>query len=151
MTATSNIVTIRKLVEAGNFKILLQSGALKDGALIKRPDFGDAPIFATLMAGKIKDATAAKAFDYWSAFAVTDKWIALPPKSPANMLALYRSAYTQLSEHKEYLDKGSVISEGFDPMTATDVELLLRKLADIPLEATEYMSVILRKQGLDVQ
>ena len=36
-------------------------------------------------------------------------------------------------------------------MTATDVELLLRKLADIPLEATEYMSVILRKQGLDVQ
>jgi hypothetical protein len=54
------------------------------------------------------------------------------------------------SEHPEFSEKGKVISEGFDPMTAEDVEELLRQLAAILKEATEYMSFLLRRQGLDL-
>ncbi len=103
------------------------------------------------MEGKIKDPIAIQAFEYWSAFAVTDKWMALPPKSPAAMLDIHRRAFAKLIGNPEFLEKGKVISEGFEPMTAADVESLLQKLATVPVEATEYMGVILRKQGLDVQ
>jgi tripartite-type tricarboxylate transporter receptor subunit TctC len=151
MTATGNLFLIRKLVDTGKFKILVQSGALRDGKLIGRPDFGDAPVFTKLMEGKIKEPLAAQAFDYWSSIAVTDKWMALPPKTPKAMVDAHRAAYAKLMDDPDFLERGKKLSEGFVPMPAGDVEVLVRKLASLPLEATEYMTVILRKQGLDVQ
>lgn len=151
MTATGNIFLVKKLVDTGKFKILVQSGALRGGQLVGRPDFGDAPVFAKLMEGKIKEPLAAQAFDYWSAIAVTDKWMALPPKTPKTMVDIHRAAYAKLMDDADFLEKGKKLSEGFIPMNAPDVEALVRKLAALPLEATEYMTVILRKQGLDVQ
>ena len=151
MTSTGNIFLINKLVSNGKFKALVQSGSLRDGKLVGRADFGDAPVFSTLMEGKIKDGLAAKAFEYWSAIAVTDKWMALPPKTPPATIAAYRAAYEKLMENAEFLEKGKKMSEGFDPMTATDVERLVTTLAELPPEATNYMTTMLRKQGLDVQ
>ncbi len=151
MTATGNIFLIKKLVDTGKFKILAQSGALRNGKLIGRPDFGEAPVFAKLMEGKIKEPLALQAFEYWSSIAVTDKWMALPPKTPKAMVDAHRAAYTKLMDDRDFLEKGKKLSEGFEPMTAGDVEVLVRKLAGLPTEATDYMTVILRKQGLDVQ
>jgi tripartite-type tricarboxylate transporter receptor subunit TctC len=151
MTATGNAFLIKKLVETGKFKILVQSGSLRNGQLVGRPDFGDAPVFTKLMENKIKDPLPKQAFEYWSAIAVTDKWMALPPKSPKAMVDAHRRAYVKLMDDAEFLEKGRKLSEGFEPMNAPDVEVLVRKLAALPLEATEYMTVILRKQGLDVQ
>ncbi len=151
MTATGNAFLIKKLVDTGKFKILVQSGSLRNGKLIGRADFGDAPIFANLMQGKIKEPLPAQAFEYWSAIAVTDKWMALPPKTPKAIADVHRAAYTKLMDDADFLDKGKKLSEGFEPMTATDVEVLVKKLASLPNEATDYMTVILRKQGLDVQ
>jgi hypothetical protein len=151
MTATGNIFLIKKLLDTGKFKILVQSGALKNGELIGRPDFGDAPVFTKLMEGKIKDPLAAQAFEYWSSIAVTDKWMALPPKTPKAMVDAHRAAYTKMMQDAEFLERGKKLSEGFVPMAAADVEVLVSKLASLPLEATEYVTVILRKQGLDVQ
>jgi tripartite-type tricarboxylate transporter receptor subunit TctC len=151
MTATGNIFLIKRLVDTGKFRILVQSGALRNGQLVGRPDFGDAPVFSKVMEGKITDPLVAQAFDYWSAIAVTDKWMALPPKTPKAMVDIHRAAYTKLMDDAEFLEKGKKLSEGFVPMNAADVEALIRKLAKLPPEATEYMTVILRKQGLDVQ
>jgi hypothetical protein len=67
------------------------------------------------------------------------------------MVAAHRAAYAKLMNNEEFLDKGKKMSEGFDPMTAADVEKLVATLAELPLEATEYMTKMLRKQGLDVQ
>jgi hypothetical protein len=151
MTGTGNMFLINKLLDTGKFKILVQSGSLKDGKFSGRADFGDAPVFTDLMEGKIKDPLAAQAFDYWSSIISTDKWIALPPKTPKALADAHRAAYTKLMQDKEFLERGSKLSEGFTPMKAADVETLIRKLASLPNEATEYMTVMLRKQGLDVQ
>jgi hypothetical protein len=37
------------------------------------------------------------------------------------------------------------------PLSAAEVEALIHRLGSLPQEATEYMMVILKKQGLDVQ
>jgi tripartite-type tricarboxylate transporter receptor subunit TctC len=151
MTATGNFFLIQRLIDTGKFKILTQSGALRDGAVVARPEFGDGPIFAKVMEGKISDTIASKAFEYWSAMAVMDKWMALPPKSPQAMLGVYREAYGKVARDPEFLDRGKKISDDFEPMLSKDVETLVHKLGSLPPEATEYMTVILRKQGLDVQ
>ena len=151
MTSTGNIFLINKMVNTGKFKILVQSGTLREGKMVGRADFGDAPIFSKLMEGKIKDKLAAQAFEYWSSIAVTDKWMALPPKTPPAWVAAHRAAYAKMMENEEFLEKGKKMSEGFDPMTADDVERLVATLAALPKEATDYMTTMLRKQGLDVQ
>jgi hypothetical protein len=41
------------------------------------------------------------------------------------------------------------LSEDFEPMSHEDVKMLLTSLSDTPLEATDYINKMLRKQGLD--
>ncbi len=151
MTATGNLFVIQRLTETGKFKILVQSGTLKNGVLIGRPDFGNAPLLSKEVEGKIKDPLALKAFEYWSNIALTDKWLALPPKSPKEMLDVYRVTYGKIAQDADFLDRAKKISEDFVPLSAPEVDALIQKLGSLPPEATEYMTVILRKQGLDVQ
>src|SRR3954471_16185439 len=58
MTSTANLFLIQRLIATGNFEILCQSGTLKNGTLVGRPEFGEAPVFTKMMEGKIKDALA---------------------------------------------------------------------------------------------
>jgi tripartite-type tricarboxylate transporter receptor subunit TctC len=151
MTSTANLFLIQRLIATGNFEILCQSGTLKNGALTARPEFGDAPLFTKMVEGKLKEPLAVKAFEYWSTIAVTDKWLALPPKTPTSVADVYRAAYAKSMTDPEFLHTGKNISDDFVPLSAPEVEALIKRLGTLPLEATEYMSVILRKQGLTVQ
>jgi tripartite-type tricarboxylate transporter receptor subunit TctC len=151
MTATGNFHLIQKLLNTGKFKILVQSGTLKDGVLAGRPEFGDAPLLTDLVEGKMKDPVAAKAFEYWRAIALTDKWIALAPKTPKNIVEAYRAAYAKVSKDPEFLASVRKVSEDFVPLEHSQVEKLVQTLAALPPEATAYMTTILKKQGLDVK
>ena len=151
MTATGNIFHIDKMVGTGKFNILVQSGALRNNEIGPRPDFGDAPVMSKLLEGKIADPLAGKAFLYWSSIAVTDKWMALPPKTPQAMIEAYRAAYGKTMQDPDFIERGKKTSEDFVPMTSADVEHLIRQLSTLPPEATDYMTVVLRKQGLQAQ
>src|SRR5204862_3211093 len=61
MTSTGNLFLIQRLLETGKFKILAQSGMLRNGEVVARPDFGDSPIMAQLLGAKLDDPLAAKA------------------------------------------------------------------------------------------
>jgi hypothetical protein len=50
----------------------------------------------------------------------------------------------------EFLKAGAMISDGFFPMNAKDVEDYIRTLANTPPEAIEYTSTLMRKQGMQV-
>jgi tripartite-type tricarboxylate transporter receptor subunit TctC len=151
MTSTGNLALLQRLVDTGKFKVLVQSGTLRNGELTLRPEFGDAPIMHKLVEGKIKDDLASKAFDYWTSIAVTDKWLALPPKTPQPIVDAYRSAYGKLIHDAEFIERGRKISEDFVPMSSQEVETLIKRLAGLPPEATSYMIQLLQKQGLDVK
>jgi hypothetical protein len=145
MSSTANLFLVQK------FSILVQTGSLKNGEMVARPEFGGAPIFAKVMEGKIKDAVALKAFEHWKGIALMDKWLALPPKSSKPMLDAYREAYAKITQDADFLDRAKKISEDFTPMLNRDVETLINTLGSTPPEATEYTSTMLRKQGLEPQ
>src|SRR5205823_5340261 len=105
------------------------------------PDFGDAPIMTKLLEGKLADPLAAKAFEYWSSIAVTDKWLTLPPKSGKPMLDVYRDAYGKVIRDVDFLDRARKISEDFSPMSSADVETLIHRLGSLPPHAIDYMTI----------
>jgi tripartite-type tricarboxylate transporter receptor subunit TctC len=151
MTSTGHHAFIKKLVETGKFKILTQAGTLKDGVVQPDPDYGDSPLFGKLMEGKIKDPLAAKAFEYWANVALSDKWLALPPKTPKAMVDAYRSAYDKMAKDSDFISRSKTISDDFVAESAADVEAIIHKLGSLPQEAVEYMATILQKQGVKSQ
>jgi hypothetical protein len=93
LSATSNIFLVEERIKAGAVKILFQGGQLEGGKVVGRPEFGDAPIFLAQMQGKITDPVAQKAFEYWVALSSIDKWLALAPGTPDQILATYRDTF----------------------------------------------------------
>jgi tripartite-type tricarboxylate transporter receptor subunit TctC len=151
MTSTGNLFQIKDRLNTGQLKIVTQSGYLANGKIVTRQDYGDAPLFPQQMKGKIKEPIAQKAYDYWEALNNGDKWLALPPSTPENVVTAYREAFKKASADPEFREKGEKISDGFEPMTAQDVEIVAQTLADTPPEAIEYTKVLMRKQGISVQ
>jgi len=149
MTSTANLFHVRKLLESGKFKILTQSGSLKNGQMVPRAEFGSAPLVTTLMQGKITDPTAKQGFDYWISITALDKWIALPPNTPEALVRAYREAYQPAFADTKFAEMGKKISEDFEPMSHQDVTWLVQKLGATSPEALAYISTMLRKQGLE--
>jgi tripartite-type tricarboxylate transporter receptor subunit TctC len=147
MTSTGHHAFINKLIATGKFRILTQAGTLKEGVVAPDPDYGDSPLFGKLMEGKIKDPLAAKAFEYWANVALSDKWLALPPKTPREMVDAYRAAYDKMAKDPDFIARSKTISDDFVAESAKDVETIIRQLGSLPQEAVEYMAVILQKQG----
>ena len=128
-----------------------QSGSIENRKLVPRPEFGDVPLFTDQIRGKVNDPIAQKALDYWVALSNADKWMALAPNTPDDIVETYREAFRKLSVDPELLDLGERISDGFKPIMVRDFEGLVRTLADTPPEALEYIKTLMRKQGLRVQ
>ncbi len=151
MTTTGNLFQVRRFIESNRFKILVQSGSLQKGHVVPRPDFGDAPVFPTLMQGRISDPIVQKAFDYWASLTSLDKWLALPPKSPEAYVRAYREAYAAAANDPEFGEYGRKISEDIEPMAFEDVNLLIGKLGATPPEAIAAISAMLRRQGIEAE
>ena len=151
MTSTGNLFHVQRLLATGRFKVLAQTGMLKNGTRIPRPEFADVPVFDRMLAGKIADPLMRQAFDYWSANSAIDKWAALPPNPPPAMLDAYRVAYAKMIADPEFVDRGRKLSDDFEPWSNAEVELLIKTLGGIPMEAIDRLSLMLRKQGLQGQ
>ncbi len=151
MTATANLFQVKKFLDSGKFKILTQSGTLKNGQMLPRSDFGDAPLVAGLMQDKIAKPLERQAFDYWLSLTALDKWIALPPKTPENFVRAYREAFQAAFTDPDFAELGKKVSEDFEPMAYDDVDLLIHRLGATSPEAVEFISTMLRKQGLEAE
>jgi hypothetical protein len=139
------------LIDNGTIKILMQSGTERNGELLKRPEFGDAPVLASLVEAKIKDPLEKQSFDYWTSLKSIDKWLALPPGTPEPIVKAYQQAYDKLGDDPEFLARARKISEDLEPQSGADVKRLIDTLGSIPAPAIEQISVMLRKQGLEPQ
>jgi hypothetical protein len=149
MTSTANLFQIQKFLATGRFKLLVQSGTLHQGQTAPRPEFGDAPVFVSLMQDRIKDPIVQKAFDYWATMTALDKWFALPPGTPEPLVRAHRQAYEAASHAPEFAELGRKISEDLEPMGHDDVTLLISRLGTTTPEAIAAISAMLRRQGIE--
>lgn len=151
MISTGNMFLINELARTGKFTPLAQTGSLIEGKLVPRAEFPDAMMFPSEIRPKLDSDLARKAFDYWEGLNAQDKWVALPEKTPADMVAVYRTAFRAVAQDKDFLDQGTrIISAEFSPILPEDQEKLLRQVATTPDEALGYLNVLKKKQGLPV-
>jgi tripartite-type tricarboxylate transporter receptor subunit TctC len=148
MTASSTILSLKSGIESGQFRVVVQSGGLQGGKRVARPEFPTIPILADLLESKLTSTIARQSFATWQAVLLTDKFYALPPGTPAPIVAAYREAYRKIMDDPEFNARGLKLSEVFEPMTFEDVNSLVKHIVDTPLEATDYVNSLLRKQGL---
>lgn len=150
MTATGNLREIQHLIDNGTLKIVTQSGTVRDGELSKRPEFGDAPVLASLVLAKISDPVEKQGFDYWTSLTTIDKWLALPPGTPESIVKAYQNAYEKIGKDEEFLARARKVSEDVEPQSAAEVKRLVDTVGSIPTPAIEQISVMLKKQGLKI-
>jgi hypothetical protein len=151
MASTGVIDQIADRLKSGSLVVLNQSGSIENGKIVGRQEFGDAPIFPLMMKKKKLEPVAQKALDYWFALSTLDKWLGLAPKTPDNIVAAYREAFTKASADQEFIKQGRAMSDGFEPTVASDVETFARTLADTTPETLEYVKNLMRKQGMRVK
>lgn len=152
MISTGNMFLINELNRSGKFVPLAQTGSLIEGKLVPRAEFPDAMMFPSEIRPKLDSDIARKAFDYWEGLNAQDKWVALPEKTPAEMVGVYRTAFRAVAQDQEFLDQGTkIISAEFSPILPEDQEKLLRQVATTPDEALGYLNVLKKKQGLPVE
>jgi tripartite-type tricarboxylate transporter receptor subunit TctC len=151
MTSTSNLFLIQRLVGDGKFQVLAQTGDLKNGVNVGRPEFGDAPLITALMEGKLKTPIEKQAFNYWSAINALDKWVALPAGTPQAIVDSYRETYKAAFTDPEFVALGKKISDDFEPMAWDDITQLIKDLGETSPEAISFTNDMLRRQGIQAE
>jgi tripartite-type tricarboxylate transporter receptor subunit TctC len=151
MSSFGNVRDIDNLLKSGKFSVVSQSGSIKDGKFERRPELGDAPIFADLARGHIKDPQAQRAFDYGENVAQAGRWLALPPDTPDTVVAVYLKAYDAMMRDPEYNSAIAKTDPGSPPVSKADLENMVRELSKISQDVIDYIKSEQRRQGFVVE
>jgi hypothetical protein len=146
-TATGDLNLLEDRMKKNQIFVLNQSGTFKAGKVVGSPEFGDAPIFYNQMREVQMPEVSKRALDYWIALSDLDKWFGLPPRTPADIVAAYRTAYDKMVVDKEFIAAAKGMGDSFASKNWKDTELLAAKLTDTPPEALEFLKDLMRKQG----
>ncbi|MCZ6447681.1 MAG: tripartite tricarboxylate transporter substrate-binding protein [Alphaproteobacteria bacterium] len=148
MFGTSGIMILKSLIKTGKFQGLVQLGEAEGDGVVRRMSFPDVPTIPELMADKPK-GIAKEAFDFWSKTNQIDKWYALPPKTPKDIAAVYRVAFTKATKDPEFIKFGRhQFSIDFRTVRAATIAELIGSTAYPKLELIEHIRQIRIKNGL---
>ncbi len=151
LSSTANGFLIRELVSTGKIDLFVQSGTLTDGKLMPRGEFANTPLFPPMIASKITDPLAKQAFNYWKGINALDKFMALPPGTPDDIVKVYRTAFRAAAKNKKFISRGrKMISEDFAPVMPKDMEALIAMVANTSTEAVGFINKMKKKQKLPV-
>lgn len=148
MTGTSNLFHLKKLLDGGKFIGAVQAGDLEGGKFVARKTFPDIAVFPDLVLPKV-EGVAKEAFESWLYSNQVGKWFALPPNTPADVVATYRSAYREIMKDPKFIEQAqNQFSADFEPMFAEDVSLVVNALASTSDAALQYTTDMRVKHGL---
>jgi hypothetical protein len=148
MTSFANAQMKPDLYDKGKYTILYQSGT--QGAAIPSPikEQAGLPLFAAAMKGKIKDPVAQKAFDYWRHLSTIYNWVALPPKTPDSIVAVYRAGWDKVKADRGFFAQVRKVSPEATAVSADEMARTIQDLADVPNAALDFQKTMLSRQGL---
>ena len=151
MHTTSNMFIIDKLMNTGRFRIVAQSGSMIGGQFVERPEFPGVPVLADVIGSKITSPVERQAFEYWQAFAATEKWIGLRMGTPDDIVAAYRAAFERMVVDPDFVARTTGVADEVTPQAAGDVQALVGKMAALSPEAEQFLKELQRKHGLNTQ
>lgn len=145
---TSNLNMLDGLRKRGGYKEFIQIGEMRDGKVVPRSYAPDVPTMNSLIGDKLT-GIAKDAFIYWTDSNQLDKWYAVPPQTPAPVVAAYRAGFEQVFADAEFLKTGRAqVGPDFGRQTAEDITRLVRDTTYPSVEVTAYTHQLRVKHGL---
>jgi tripartite-type tricarboxylate transporter receptor subunit TctC len=151
MSTFGNVRDIDNLLKSGKFSVVSQSGSVKDGKTERRPELGDAPVFADLARGHIQDPLALRAFNYGENVSQAGRWLALPPDTPDAIVAIYAKAYEAMIRDPEYSNAAAKTDPGAPQVNKADLEQMVSELSKVSQDVIDYIKAEQRRQGFIVE
>ncbi len=151
MTSFANQEMKQELLDKKKYAIIYQSGINSGTERADMDGLRDIPLFADAMKGKLSTNVEEKAFEYWRAISSIIKWVALPPNTPADISKVYRAAFNQTVESREFKEHTRKMNEEATIIRGEELEKQVQALAELPPEALGYMLAMLKEQGLKIQ
>lgn len=151
MSTFGNVRDIDNLTKSGKFAVVSQTGSPRDGKIERRPELGDAPVFTDLARGHIKDPLAQRAFDYGENVAQAGRWLALPPDTPASIVALYVKAYDEMVKDPEYSSQIEKTDPGSSQVGKADIDNMVSALSKVSQDVIDFVKAEQRRQGFIVE
>ncbi len=109
---------------------LAQIGQPGDNGMVARTVYPKVPVFSSLIRSKL-GKRARKAFDVWLNDFVVGKWFALPPKTPAKIVKVYRTAYLKMVKDPEFIKKAKAqFGDEFVMITGLQMQKIATSLAN---------------------
>jgi tripartite-type tricarboxylate transporter receptor subunit TctC len=148
MMDTGAINVLGPMVDEGKYAGVSQIGLFSNGKFVRRGAFKDVPLISEQLSGKL-DARAQSALNSWLNAAAIGKFYALPPKTPVQLVAAYRSAYTQMQQDPEFQEKARVaLDPDYEMMSAEDTRQLVAAVMATSDQDREFLAQLRDKHGL---
>ena len=152
MTSTGNLFQVEKLLATGRFKVLAQTGMLREwcahsaSGILRRAGLRknagrQNPRSADAQGVRAIGAAILRSTNGFRCHRTRRRpcWTSIAPPT------------RKIIENADFIDRGRKMSDDFEPWQSGEVELLINTLGQTPPEAIDQISVMLRKQGLQGQ
>jgi hypothetical protein len=151
MFSTSGLNILQPLEETGRFVPGLQAGQVENGRIVPRSSYPKTPVLSDLMQGKLSGLTA-DAFDYWLKSDQLDKWFALPPKVPAEVVKAYAAAFERVISDPEFVKVGKLqFSTDFAVQNPKDIAEIVNVRSYPSREILNEIRRVKEKHGLPAE
>jgi len=137
----------QQLRHGDNFTVVSQAGAFVNGKMVKSSWLKEAPFIAELVEGKINDAQGRQAFDYWQNIIQIGIWLALPPKTPDNVVAAYNKAFAATIVDPSFKGEYTKINPDALFVSGADVAARVSNVANVSPDTLHYIDQLLQRQG----
>ena len=145
LSGTASLAQINNLVSSGAAQPLAQIGVLGDGKIARRKAYPDVPLITELLEGKM-DPEGLEAFRNWVPGNQIGKWFTLPPKTPPDILAAYRTAFDKVGTDPEFINLAQQqIDPDFSMTSGQDLDEIARVLANASPRSQAFMNGIYEK------
>ena len=149
LTSNSSAFAIREMVNDGVADLITQTGTFSKGKFHRRSSLMELPTFVELLGDKKPKGLAWEAYLAWVRSVQVDKWIALPPGTPREIVQVHQLAFEKVVKDPEFLRLAKKqLSIDITATTREDVKSLIKDLVDTPEEANAYIFKIKKKYGL---
>ena len=153
MMGTSNLALLKEMFATGEFAPVMQLGGgnMSDAEIEARKGFENVPTFPSLMEGKTTSITK-ETFEFWTALNDIDKWYALPPGTPKEIVDAYREAWAKIVKDPEFIKQGRAqFSADFTPVAGEQQQDMVQKTAYPRKEITAHLDQLKVKHGLPAE
>lgn len=152
MHATFEREIITRLMDSGDFVTPVQTGVIGDGKLVRGKHYPDVPVFSDLIKPLLKTPREVSAFEAWEVIVQGGKWFALPPDTPAEIIAIYRKAFDQAVVDPEFAPLASkFLGEDFTTATGAEMDQVADKTDLISDSDVAFFDELREKVGLRPQ